>query len=104
MSGANKENKDKAIEVMKNLAKGKAKGLLKDKIKKNETAREAVDEVKKSPSLKAVGALSLMLAKRAALKAKKRFKTGKNSELELEGSYDPRTKEKKIQLNWKKDF
>ena len=104
MADDNKKNKDKAIEVMKELAKGKAKGLLKKKVKKNETARETVEEVKNSPSIKTLGALSLMLAKKSALKARKRFKTGKNSELEVEGSYDPRSKEKKIQVNWKKEF
>ena len=53
MADDNKKNKDKAIEVMKELAKGKAKGLLKKKVKKE----EEVDIDLKDPEVQKAAAL-----------------------------------------------
>jgi hypothetical protein len=96
----NKENLEEVRRRATALAKGKAKGLLKKAIKKNETARE----LSKSPSIRTLGALTMMLSKKSALKAKKKFKVDKDSSVTIKGEYNPRTKEKKIGVFYDKSF
>ena len=104
MSDSNKENEDRAIDAISRIAKGKAKGILKKKLKKNKKVREVKKAVEESPTLRTVGALSLMLAKKSAAKVEKRFKTGKNSSVRIRGEYNPRTKEKKVGVFYDKEF
>ena len=91
-------------EAAKGQAIALAKKKLKDGIKKTKTVKKVSSAMKEYPTLSALGAVGLNLAKKAAIKAKKTFKTGENSGITIEGEYNPRTKEKKISANWNKSF
>lgn len=93
-------DKDNAISTLSSLAKE----AMTKKLKKSKTYRDVKDTTKKYPSLSTLGAISTALAKKAALKIKKKINTGKDSSISLEGSYNPRTREKRAVILYKKDF
>ena len=97
----NTENKKKALDKLKDIAKDKANGL----VKKTPAYEKAKEVVKGSPvSLKALGAVGVALAKKAAIKAEKTFKTSEKGSITIQGEYNPRTKEKKIGAFYNRSF
>ena len=97
----NAENKKKALDKLKDIAKDKAKGL----VKKTPAYEKAKEVAKDSPvSLKALGAVGVALAKKAAIKAEKTFKTSEKGSITIKGEYNPRTKEKKIGAFYNRSF
>ena len=91
-------------EAAKGQAIALSKKKLKEAIKKSKAGKEVNKTVKEYPTLSALGAVGLNLAKKAAIKAEKRFKFDKSSSLTVGAEYNPRTKEKKISANWNKSF
>ena len=102
---SNENNRNRAFDALKKVGKDKAEEVANKNAKFKRLKKKVKKIEKKAPlSMKAVGALSLMLAKKKAASLKKTFKTGKNSSITVKGSYDPNDKDKTISINFNKEF